>query len=343
MNRRPRLKVLVPVAIAALLALFVAVGAVSTWRGDRAADSTSRDGAAMKAVAGAAQVTPELSTTDQGTAAADGGYTGLPEALPPASHYLVRNGSLSLVVGDGALMTTVQRITAMTQGMGGYVMSSVVGTRPTYPEPVEPLAYDDVKPATGGLESTGERSGDGYASLTLRVPESSFDDALRRFAGLGRVEDVSTSSEDVTGQFVDLQARLRHYRAVEQRLVRFLAETDTVKDMLMIQDRLDQVQLTIEQLTAELKSLRETTSYGTLTVSLHEAGATQVAAGPGNTFTGTFSHSLQLLWRGARLCALAVAAALPFLAVAAVVAGIVWYVRRTVRSRRGPTTPAQPA
>ena len=62
---------------------------------------------------------------------------------------------------------------------------------------------------------------------------------------------MTTSSEDVTSQYVDRQARLRHYRAVERRLVGFLQETTTVNQMLAVQDRIDQVQLTIEELSAQ--------------------------------------------------------------------------------------------
>ena len=143
MTRRPRLKVLVPILIVALLALFAAVGAVSTLTSDRSADSVSRDtiDAGSKSGAGAAQLAPELAAPDQSTASSDGGYAALPDVVPSGSHYLIRNGSLSLVVRDGTLMTTVQRITVMTQGMGGYVMASAMGTTPAYPGPVEPLAY----------------------------------------------------------------------------------------------------------------------------------------------------------------------------------------------------------
>ena len=106
----------------------------------------------------------------------------------------------------------------------------------------------------------------------MRVPEQFFETAIKRFSKLGDVQSVSTSSEDVTSQYVDLQARLRHYRAVERRLVGFLQETTTVNQMLAVQDRIDQVQLTIEELTAQLKSLRETTTYGTLSVFVRREG-----------------------------------------------------------------------
>ena len=60
--------------------------------------------------------------------------------------------------------------------------------------------------------------------------------------------------------------------------MRFLDATDNINQMLAVQDRIDKVQLTIEQLSAQLKSLRETTTYGTLSVFLREKGTPQAAA-----------------------------------------------------------------
>ena len=92
---------------------------------------------------------------------------------------------------------------------------------------------------------------------------------------------------------MDLQARLRHYRAVERRLVGFLQETTTVNQMLAVQDRIDEVQLTIEELTAQLKSLRETTTFGTLSVFVSEKDATPATIAASNTFGGTFRNSIE--------------------------------------------------
>jgi Flp pilus assembly protein TadB len=176
----------------------------------------------------------------------------------------------------------------------------------------------------------------------VRVPESSFDAAVKRFATLGKVQSVSTSSEDVTSQYVDLQARLRHYRAVESRLVRFLAATGNVNQMLAVQDRIDNVQLTIEQLSAQLKSLRETTAYGTLSIYLREKGVTQAGAlDPSDTFTGTLLKSLRVLGQGARVTGLVLTALLPFVIVFGGIGLIVWFVARRVR--RGPRRPSQPS
>ena len=178
----------------------------------------------------------------------------------------------------------------------------------------------------------------------MRVPEQFFETAIKRFSKLGDVQSVSTSSEDVTSQYVDLQARLRHYRAVERRLVGFLQETTTVNQMLAVQDRIDQVQLTIEELSAQLKSLRETTTYATLSVFVSEKDTTPAAIHASNTFGGTFWNSIELLGHGARVTALVLTALLPFIVVFGAIGVVVWMVvRRLRRGRRQAAQPSLPA
>jgi hypothetical protein len=176
--------------------------------------------------------------------------------------------------------------------------------------------------------------------MTLRVPERLFDGAIKRFAKLGDVQSISTSSEDVTAQYVDLQARLRHFRAVERRLVGFLAETTNVNQMLTVQDRIDEVQLTIEQLSAQLTSLRETTTYGTLSIFVREKGVPQAGSiDPSDTFAGTLWNSVKLLGHGARVTGLVLTALLPFIVVFGGVGLVAWYVVRRVRRGRRQTAP----
>ncbi len=327
------------VALFAVVGMLVEHGKTSSSH-TRSESATARQAAAsQKAMFGPAEgvvagAADGSATTTTNVAAA------IPAASAPSAHYLVRNGSLTLVVPRGSLLSAVDRVTALTTGLGGYVVSSSVGSDPiAWPSGAEP-ALGDPTASSGGQGVA--LSGEGYATITVRVPESQFDTALRRYASLGDVQGVSTSSEDVTTQYVDLQARLDHYRAVERRLVRFLAATSSVPQMLAVQDRLDKVQLTIEQLTAELKSLRETTTYGTITVSLSEKGRTHVAAA-GTSFWDTFWNSMQLLGRGARATALAIVAVLPFVVVLGGVALVAWLATRRLRRRRRPAQPSLPA
>ena len=143
----------------------------------------------------------------------------------------------------------------------------------------------------------------------MRVPEAKFDDAVKRFSALGEVVDLTTSADDVSDQMVDLKARLRHARAVDRRLVGFLDQARNVKETLAVQDRIDANQLVIEQLTAEIARMSEVTSYGTITVSMHERGVPQPGSiDESDSFWGAFTNSLRLIADGAKASAVALGA-----------------------------------
>jgi hypothetical protein len=352
MTRKVKIMIAVPLAMVAVVALFAVVGLVS--RGGTSADSSAdTSGAATMSTARAAmESAPEpVMGSDAGTAskstsggAADGQdfAAAVPPASAPSAHYLLRTGDLSLLVKHGTLLSTVDRIKSMTTAMSGYVMSSAVGSQAS--GPVEPMPLDAPVASDGSIEKSATYLSDPYASLVVRVPEQFFETAIKRFSKLGDVQSVSTSSEDVTSQYVDLQARLRHYRAVERRLVGFLQETTTVNQMLAVQDRIDQVQLTIEELSAQLKSLRETTTYATLSVFVSEKDTTPAAIHASNTFGGTFWNSIDLLGHGARVTALVLTALLPFMVVFGAIGVVVWMVvRRLRRGRRQAAQPSLPA
>jgi hypothetical protein len=353
MGRRSRLRIIIPAVAIGLLVVFAVVGVlsrgglpmISSLPGIFGQPGVERASATLDA-AGAPMTSEAVQGVDAGAASKDAGGD-IAAAVSPASalsaHHLLRTGDLSLLVTRGALLSTVDRINAMTLGMGGYVMSSAIGSEsPGMPGPVEPLPLDSGAAPSTDAETASTIATNPYAALSVRVPERSFDAAVKRFAALGDVQSISTSSEDVTSQYVDLQARLRHYHAVEQRLVRFLAATDNVNQMLAVQDRIDNVQLTIEQLSAQLKSLRETTTYGTLSIFLREKGVTHAAAAdPTNTFSGTLMSSIKVLGHGARVTGLVLTALLPFVVVFGGIGLVVWFVvSRVRRSRRQPAQPS---
>lgn len=350
MSRRTRI-IAVPIALTAVVMLF-AVGLVAGC-GSSGAGSSSGSGS-MRAADQA--VNAPYSASGSGSAAKAKSVAGeassgrdfaaaIPPASAPSSHYLVRTGDLSLLVARGALLSTVDRIKSLTTAVNGYVMSSAVGSQDIGTGTPEPMPLDTAvssDDAAKGSVSSGQ--GTPYASLVVRVPEQYFDAAIKHFSRLGEVQSVTTSSEDVTSQYVDLQARLTHYRAVERRLVAFLSQTTTVSQMLAVQDRIDKVQLTIEELTAQLKSMQETTTYGTLSVYVSEKHRTPVTSHAGNSFGGTLRDSLDLLGRGIRVTALVVTAMLPWLVVFGVIGAVAWYVvRRVRRSRRQAAQPSTPA
>lgn len=352
MGRRLKLKIVIPAVVAGILAMFAVVGFLDGGGGQRAqtllersADMLSRS--ASTGAASAPDTGSVPGAAEKSTASGDGINAAVPPASAGSNHFLLRTGYLSLLIPRGTLLSTVDRVRTMTTGMGGYVVSSAIGSdAPVASATMELQPLDaQTMPSLNDEQARSTIGTNPYATLTVRVPERGFDVALKRFATLGDVQSVSTSSEDVTAQFVDLKARLRHYRAVEKRLVRFLDATTNVNQMLKVQDRIDDVQLTIEQLSAQLKSLRETTTYGTLSVFLSEKGVPQPGAiDSSDSFAGTFWHSVTMIGDGARITGLVFTALLPFIVVFGSLGLAAWYIaRRLRRNRRQPVQPSLPA
>ena len=311
--------------LGAVACLVVAVGLlwlVGALRQTNRTPASSSSGAGAGAVAGANSSSGAIAAPlPQGGAQASTVPSFTTAVASQAGRYLVRTGTLDLEVAKGQVAAAASRITAITQALGGYVVSSQLsssGSTVVVPATTVPLV-----PAGP------------YAVATVRIPAASYDEAIASFSGLGRVQDLSTSAQDVTGQYVDLGARLSHYQAVEQRLLGFLARTTTVGQALAVQERIDATQLTVEELTGELKALRETVVFSTLTVTVSEKPTTVVAVAS-RSFPAAFVHSLRLIGVGAQAALVALGAALPFVALAGLLGyGALLIARRARRARGG--------
>jgi len=107
------------------------------------------------------------------------------------------------------------------------------------------------------------------ASLTIRVPSSRFGDALQQLKSLeGEVQTSGVSAQDVTDQFVDLQARLTAKQAEEQRYLAILNRAGTIDEILKVDASLGNVRTQIEQLTAQINSIKNRTEFSTISMSI---------------------------------------------------------------------------
>ena len=96
--------------------------------------------------------------------------------------------------------------------------------------------------------------------------------AMSALTELGRVEGRQEAGEDVTAQFVDLRARVRHLEAVEAQLLRFLDRTKTIGEALAVQQRLNDVQLQLEESRGRLRYLSDQAAFATITLDVAERG-----------------------------------------------------------------------
>jgi uncharacterized protein DUF4349 len=138
--------------------------------------------------------------------------------------------------------------------------------------------------ALGGDVLNLSQSGSGdsrSASLTIRVPSTRFGDALQQLKSLeGEVATSGVSAQDVTDQFVDLQARLTAKQAEEQRYLAILARANTIDEILKVDASLSNVRTQIEQLTAQINSIKNRTEFSTISMSI-----SMISLLPGDTAT----------------------------------------------------------
>ncbi len=125
-------------------------------------------------------------------------------------------------------------------------------------------------------------------TAVLRVPADRLEAAIAELKKVGRVESESQAGEEVTSQYVDLQARLTNARNTEQRLTELLrTRTGKLEEVVAVEEKLSGVREEIERMEAEKKALTKRVDFGTLTLSLteeHEAQMRMVPPSVGTKF-----------------------------------------------------------
>lgn len=172
-----------------------------------------------------------------------------PPPLPklPEGPRVQRSARLSLEVSNGQFDASLDRAIALVQGEGGYIAGS--------------QARAD--------EADRLRSG----QVTFMVPAARFDSVLTALRRLGKTESISIAGNDVSQQYVDLQARLRNAEAQRNAMLALMQQARSVNEMIQIQNQLARITEQIEQLKGQIDYLEHTTTFATLTVSIREAAA----------------------------------------------------------------------
>jgi len=128
----------------------------------------------------------------------------------------------------------------------------------------------------GGYETHSSTSGSKIHTgrITIRVPARAFRRAMDAIEGIAHVHVTaeSVTGQDVSQQFVDLQARLVNLEAQEKVLLRLMDRAETISESIRVENYLQQVEFQIEDVQGRMLYLQNRTSMSTITVALHEAG-----------------------------------------------------------------------
>ena len=202
-----------------------------------------------------------------------------PTAVPMPASTVMESSSPSLPSMDEvqASVAAQERIIVRT-----VKMELVVDSVPDKVDRIAGLAQD-----MGGWMVFSDRSAVHWGNVSVRVPAQQLDEAIRRIRSLAiRVDSESSTSQDVTDEYVDSTARLRSLRATEEALLNLLNQATDVEDALDVQRELAQLQAEIESLAGRIKFLQQTAAFSLINVDLTLAPqALPVDAGSDRTFS----------------------------------------------------------
>ncbi|WP_336025398.1 DUF4349 domain-containing protein [Halobellus salinisoli] len=300
-------------AVVGLVALVALAGCGMTGSGSDGGSAGGYDAATELAANDRPQATgepTEAPSDGSGGGSADGGDGD----VNIDDRAIIRTGTVHVEVDDYESAQT--ELTSTVESYGGYVSDS----------------RQDRREIDNETWVRGE--------LVLRVPSEDFDAFLNDTRALGEVQSVEVNSRDVTGQLVDIEARLENLRAERDRLRELYDQANTTEDVLAVQRELSDVQGEIERLEARQQSLEDQVAYSTLTVRLEEPRPTPNRVAPDRWYDtpvlSAFMQSVDGVVVVARATVVAFAFALPyFLAFALpvlVVGGVLWRATRGYRS-----------
>jgi hypothetical protein len=271
-GRRLGLVAAAVVVVSLLVAALVAGGSVSlsppppakraTIHAPGLAAGGGSGGTVLNAAAGPADAGAAAAGTGAGTSATGGAGSspsgaalpapgpGPAPALVPAR--VVKNGQIDLQVRPGRVAAALNDLTLLAAAEGGFVASTTS--------------------AQAGSTPSG--------TVVLRVPAGAFEVTLGRVRALGTVVSASTSGQDVTAQYVDLQARITALQQAQSRYLSILARASTIGDILAVQQQVDSVDTQLDQLEGQQRVMDDQTSYGTLTVNVDQRTAPPPPAPP---------------------------------------------------------------
>ena len=186
----------------------------------------------------------------------------------------------------------------------------------------------------GGFVLTSSTQNGQAGQFTLRIPAKRFDRAMDQLRGLGTVQSDAVTGDDVTAEFVDLQARLGILTDRRDLLRDLQSEATSSSEILRFATLIDHVQLEIENIQGQLNFIRDQVAEGTIKVSLRELGAPEATEQqPTDVDKPSLGTAFNLALQGFLRVLGAVVVGLGYLIPIGVIALIAWFVVRLVRRR----------
>jgi curli biogenesis system outer membrane secretion channel CsgG len=211
-------------------------------------------------------------SVDNNVTAPSAAEPGQPSQSAQPDRLVVKTGNLTIVVVDPS--QSMDAIRKLADDLGGFVVTAN-------------LTHNTLE---NGIEVP-------RASITIRIPAEKFDEALQRIRA--QSDRLPTSevinSEDVTGQYVDLQSRLRNLEAAEAQLTKIMDSATKTEDVLAVYNQLVQTREQIEVIKGQMQYYEQSAAMSAISVDLVANQAVQPLSIGGWQPVGVVKRAVQAL------------------------------------------------
>lgn len=160
-------------------------------------------------------------------------------ATPPApgtwDKKIIKNGNLNLEVRNYQTFNTA--IHSIAKQFGGYI------------------AREEQTQSGNRIENR----------VVLKIPVEKFEDAMSALSPSGeKIIDRNINAEDVTGEMVDVQARIEAKKQARLKYLDLLKQAKNMEEVLQVQQELNQIQEETETAAGRMKYLNYAAAYSTI-------------------------------------------------------------------------------
>ncbi len=200
---------------------------------------------------GAAPVAPQAAPAPPaaGGGASDGATGGVNTAIKnpvnaspyQANRMIIKNGEMSLMVANTD--RAIDLVTSAAVDSGGYIVSA----------------------------KTWVQDGYKYATINMGVPSDQFEAVQRQLRTLAIEVLIDTSSgQDVSDEYVDLQSELTNLEATRARIREFLDKATKVEEALQVNAQLTEIEGQIGQVKGRMQYLKDRSAFSTILVNIEQ-------------------------------------------------------------------------
>lgn len=128
------------------------------------------------------------------------------------------------------------------------------------------------------------------STVSIKVPVGQFESIMDQLpSGAEKVVERKITTDDVTGEVVDMKSRLEARAQMRLKYLEFLKQSKNMEDVLKVQGEINALQEEIESASGRINYLAHQSAYSTINMNFYQPFA---GYNPSNDHPGFFTRSV---------------------------------------------------